>query len=671
MSVIRLPLAVDDQAAARLESLFWSMFCVKRALQRSTRSRLAEFWAGGRRRQDDAARWRRELGLSRRDLERIAYAHVDGAGWLKHHVSKALVMHQADEVWTGVERHLFPDASGRRAGRPRVGSWWEYRRIAGRARSHTRARKWETFRLHGSLQGHLDAYRHPALPAETATPAQVVSLAPGTPVLAQPRRLRPPRPVADRPGKCSWWDHDGPLTVVFAGGPDSERGELALPVRLPSGAGRWRWLRHFLGRPQLWHKIDLVRRPCLSAPGGWTYEAHLMILDGGYISPATRERRRCVAALERVGGVDVNVSNLSIVSLPVTLDPADGPVLADQIVLTEVEKAAIERDRRTVRRRARALERSRRASNKAQYELSRRQRKREQRRRAAGLPTRHVDLPKGSRLADRAGRPRNAYRKDRLTVGYRKLRTLIRAERAGRTEAQRARARQMASHLVAVHGVHLTVEACILSSWFRRWGRACAAFTPGMLTSALAVECAAAGGRLGRASTFTTALSQHCLCGQKVNKALADRIHRCPACGLTGDRDLVSAALGAFVTWTDQADPRTASVDFSTSRHALDVFGLGLQGALTESTVTRSRPARRTRGKNGSRTRKRTASARSHPERQWSRPRTGTRQGPHRTDVIGPRTVPTCASGAKEQALVSTSDSFRRVAGPIARSCAA
>ncbi|GAA0963434.1 hypothetical protein GCM10009550_59020 [Actinocorallia libanotica] len=642
VSVIRLPLVVDAQAAVRLEGLFSAMFALKRALQHDARARVAAFWAGAHRRGVDGAGWRRELGLSRQGLERAAYEHLDASGWLRHHATKALALHQADEVWAGVERHLFPDASGRRAGRPRVGSWWEYTRIPGRARSHTTARKWETFRLHGSLQGHLDAYRHPALPGEVATPAQAARSEPGTAVLAQPRRMPPPAPPSGRSGRASWWEYEGPLAVVFTGGPDGSRGELVLPVRLPSGAGRWGWLCHFLDRPQLWHKIDLVRRPHPCGPGGWVYEAHLMILDGGYASPAARERRARAAGLERMGGVDVNVGNLSLVSFPTPPDPETGRVLADQIVLTTLERAAVERDRCTARRRARALERSRRAANKARYELSRRQDERARRRQDAGLAARHVDLPQGPRLADAAGWPRTAYRKDSLSGGYRALRTRGRAERIGRTEARRARARAVAARLVSTHGGRLTVEDCRLASWFRLWGRACAAFTPGMLTTALAAECAAVGGRLARAGTFTTRLSQHCLCGRRVPKPLSQRMHRCPACGLEADRDLVSAALGAFVTWTDATDPKTASVDFEASRHALGVYGSGLQGALAESTATGPSPVLPGGdGRGGSRTPGGAASARPHPERRRRRPRSETLKGPHRTDTAGHRNVST------------------------------
>ena len=76
VSVIRLPLAVDGQAAARLEGLFSAMFALKRALQHDARARTAAFWMGAHRRGADAAGWRRELGLSRQGLERAAYGHV-------------------------------------------------------------------------------------------------------------------------------------------------------------------------------------------------------------------------------------------------------------------------------------------------------------------------------------------------------------------------------------------------------------------------------------------------------------------------------------------------------------------------------------------------------------------------------------------------------------------
>ncbi|MDO0936712.1 zinc ribbon domain-containing protein [Streptomyces sp. DG2A-72] len=106
-----------------------------------------------------------------------------------------------------------------------------------------------------------------------------------------------------------------------------------------------------------------------------------------------------------------------------------------------------------------------------------------------------------------------------------------------------------------------------------------------MLISALDRECRAAGGRLVRASTWSTALSQHCLCGERVSKTLRDREHKCTACGLVGKRDMVSAALAAFVRFVDVDDPKTAYLDTTASRHAQITFGEGLEEALRESTA--------------------------------------------------------------------------------------
>ena len=63
-----------------------------------------------------------QLGLTREGLEHRAYRHLERSRWLLDQVSKALAMHQADEVWAGVQRHLFGDRAGRHSGMPRVGS---------------------------------------------------------------------------------------------------------------------------------------------------------------------------------------------------------------------------------------------------------------------------------------------------------------------------------------------------------------------------------------------------------------------------------------------------------------------------------------------------------------------------------------------------------------------
>jgi hypothetical protein len=119
--------------------------------------------------------------------------------------------------------------------------------------------------------------------------------------------------------------------------------------------------------------------------------------------------------------------------------------------------------------------------------------------------------------------------------------------------------------------------------WFRRWGRACLAFSPGRLIGVLAEECKASGSSLLRVGTSQTALSQRCLCGARVAKGLGKRTHVCPGCGLSGDRDLVSAAIAAFTILDDPSDPTTARVDDHLARRAQRAFGQRLKAAVAES----------------------------------------------------------------------------------------
>ena len=136
----------------------------------------------------------------------------------------------------------------------------------------------------------------------------------------------------------------------------------------------------------------------------------------------------------------------------------------------------------------------------------------------------------------------------------------------------------MAGSIVQEHGFKLTMEACDLRTWSRRWGRSLAAFAPGTIISAIQreVDAVAAVARVEggvlRASTRTTAMSQRCLCGARVVKDLAQRMHTCPSCGLQGARDTISAVLAAYVVFGNRRDPESAVVDFDACRKLLDAL---------------------------------------------------------------------------------------------------
>ncbi len=578
VSVIRLELDVSDPVVRRrLERQWAAVFRLRRAVQRDAAARCRAYWAAHQERRADPKGLRERLGLSRKGFEAAAKSHIEASGWMRDHFTKAVGLHVADEVWETVDRHLFADSSGRRHGPPRVGSWWNFTRIPGRARSHTKATPvWETYRLVGTLDGHLEAYRHPQLPAPVTTASAAAAGPPGTSILAQPTHL--PAPV--RPASGKWADHRGGLAVVFTGLP---AGDLVLPSRLAQGAGQWTHLNHFLADPAVWHKIDLVRVRDRNAPGGWRYYAHLLVHQAGYASDATRVRRAAIPAGRRAG-VDANVSNLALASFP----PEHPEQLRiGQISCTDEQHKAAARAAKRARARQRALDRSRRNTNPGQYGPSVRQHKRAARRAERGLTTKQITNPGGARHARADGVPLRAYRHDDLSRRYHRTRVDHAVEARSISQAKHARAHQVAARIVATHGKTITVEDCTISTWARLWGKRIALFSPGMLITALAAQCAATGGRLYRAGTRFTALSQHCLCGARVPKTLAQRTHECPQCGLHGDRDIVSAALAACVTLTDPDDPRTARVDYRLA-HALRAWLASQQE--WEGSVNRNQP---------------------------------------------------------------------------------
>ena len=559
VAVIRLELDVSDERTLRRVDRQWeAVFRLRRALQRDAADRCRAYWAAHHERQGDPKALRERLGLTRKGFEAAAKAHIEASGWMRDHLTKALGLHVADEVWQTVDRHLFADASGRRHGPPRIGSWWDFTRIPGRARSHTKATPtWETYRLVGTLDGHMVAYRHPQLPAGVSTAHQAAAAPVGTSILAQPTRM----PAPTRPASGSWWDHSEALAVVFTGLPG---GDVVLPVRLPQGAGQWAHLAHFLANPSIWHKIDLVRVRDRKAPGGWRYYAHLLVHRRGYQSPSTQVRRR-ETPIGRRAGVDANVSNLAVASFP---EDQPGQLAIEQIACTPEQQNAAARTAKQARDRHKALDRSRRNTNADQYGPSVRQRKRAQRRADDGLAARRITNPGGPRDARADAVPLRAYRHDTLSGSYQRIRADHGAASRSASQAKQARAGEVAARIVGAHGNTITVEDTNISTWARLWGKRIALFSPGMLVAALAAECAATGGALSRAGTRSTALSQHCLCGARVPKTLAQRTHDCPHCSLQGDRDVVSAILAACVTLADPDDPRTARVDYRPA-HAL------------------------------------------------------------------------------------------------------
>ena len=277
VSVLRLALDTHDPVhRARVEAMFGAAYQLRRALQRDARDRSRAYWAAAHERSHDPAAVRERLGLTRTALDHTAYAHLDGAPHLRRFATKALAMHLADSVWTATERHLFRDARGGRHGMPHIGRWLDFTRLPGRARSHTRANKWETFRLHGTLAGHRARF--------TRSAGDFV----------QPHRL--PAITSD-----AWWTYTGPLAVVFTGLPG---GALVLPVRLPTAPCNQPILEHHLADHRVVPAMGRGRRGVLTGRVGHG--------DRSRGPRGRRARRGAGRPAARVDAPDRDVATLSL-----------------------------------------------------------------------------------------------------------------------------------------------------------------------------------------------------------------------------------------------------------------------------------------------------------------------------------------------------------------------
>ena len=149
-----------------------------------------------------------------------------------------------------------------------------------------------------------------------------------------------------------------------------------------------------------------------------------------------------------------------------------------------------------------------------------------------------------------------------------------------------ARAGDVAARIVAAHGNTITVEDTNINTWARLWGKRIALFSPGMLVTALAAECAATGGAL--------IASQHPI--HRAFPALPVRSAGLQDTGPAHPSTARTAVCAATVTsfppfWrpastlADPEDPRTARVDYRLA-HALRAWLASQQSGRVQSTGT-------------------------------------------------------------------------------------
>jgi putative transposase len=175
----------------------------------------------------------------------------------------------------------------------------------------------------------------------------------------------------------------------------------------------------------------------------------------------------------------------------------------------------------------------------------------------------------------------------------------VRSKRAQGTQTQiHELQRRMAEHRRSLHGnlanrilgqgriIH--TEKLSYRAFQRRFGRSVGRRAPGMFITTLSRKAVSAGGTVALVDTWSTRLSQRCVCGAVAKKPLSQRTHRC-GCGVEADRDVFSAFLARYV------DPRVHPhlLDEDGARKALPMLqdsGAGRRRAVLNRRVPQALP---------------------------------------------------------------------------------
>lgn len=291
------------------------------------------------------------------------------------------------------------------------------------------------------------------------------------------------------------------------------------PLRWEDNGVTWKGLRlipdlKVLDRPEARHGVDLVARGGLrfvrlvhrEIRGRHRFFAQLVIRG----KPIVRVR-----AGEGVTGIDIGPSTIAIVGER----HAELGMLAPGIERSDRQRRVIQR----------ALDRSRRKTN-----------------------------PDGFRPDGTVVPGRRVWVRSRRFL--RLQRRLVESDRRMAATRKGLHA-QLAKRIVeSSSSIHL--ERLSYVALQKCFGRSTGVRAAGLFVSILHRMAESAGVDVVEIDPWRTRLSQTCLCGRVEKKVLSERVHRCLACGVIMQRDLMSAYLARFVTvdgTTLQADQALAA----------------------------------------------------------------------------------------------------------------
>jgi len=186
------------------------------------------------------------------------------------------------------------------------------------------------------------------------------------------------------------------------------------------------------------------------------------------------------------------------------------------------------------------------------------------------------------------------------------------AEVHRRTAAHRTTMRGKLVNELLAFGANVRAEDLNYAAWQKMYPRSVRDRAVGEVVALLFRKAENAGGQAYPYATWSTALSQTCVCGHREKKPLSQRWHRCPKCKRVAQRDLFSAFLGLHVSSVAGDDGTSKDLlDLEGASASIEAFAPHLQEAGGLPRSSSATPKRRGQGRRSRRSMARIA-ARHH-----------------------------------------------------------
>ncbi|MBI4850403.1 MAG: transposase [Acidobacteria bacterium] len=143
---------------------------------------------------------------------------------------------------------------------------------------------------------------------------------------------------------------------------------------------------------------------------------------------------------------------------------------------------------------------------------------------------------------DETGRIKKGKKVWKTTNNYNKLRIELKDINRKQASHRKSLQGKLANKIIRLGNI-INTEKVSYKAWQKLYGKSISYQAPSAFEGTLTRKAETLGGGTNKINTYQTALSQHCICGEREKKTLSERTHKCKKCGFIAPRDELSAYL--------------------------------------------------------------------------------------------------------------------------------